>query len=544
MATSHLRSVVAGAVHQARTTAARVASVRHMSSTVLPHLGQAVARLVPRGRAGAAGLPVLRRGPAMAGAHVRFLSDYAGATPLPMPALSPTMDAGTITKWYKQPGDALSPGDTICDITTDKAVVGFECQDEGFMAKHLLPEGAADVPIGTPIALMVEEESDVEAIAAASFPDPLDAASGAPSPSPSPAPAPAPAPAASSTASRHAGLLNDPTKVMPAARRVLLEAGLTGEGIQGTGRGGRITKGDALAAAGVISSAPTPAQAPAPTPAPAKQSAQAAAGAPVQHSLPGPSARPEGVAPGTFTDAKPSSMRKVIAARLTESKAKVPHFYVQGDCMIDSVTELRAQLASAGVKVSLNDIVIKAAALALRAVPEANAAFVPGEGRVKANASVDISVAVATPGGLITPIVKDADKKGLAAINAEVRDLATRGRAGKLAPEEYQGGTFTISNLGMFGITDFTAVINPPQACILAVGTGRQEAVLKVDAATGGDVLSAEPAPAEVAEEDVTFITNMAVQLSGDRRVVDESVAGQFIATFKHYMLNPLLLMA
>ncbi|CAE7842930.1 Pdhx, partial [Symbiodinium sp. KB8] len=287
----------------------------------------------------------------------------------------------------------------------------------------------------------------------------------------------------------------------------------------GTGRGGRITKGDALAAAGVISSAPTPAQAPAPTPAPAKQSAQAAAGAPVQHSLPGPSARPEGVAPGTFTDAKPSSMRKVIAARLTESKAKVPHFYVQGDCMIDSVTELRAQLASAGVKVSLNDIVIKAAALALRAVPEANAAFVPGEGR-------------------------DADKKGLAAINAEVRDLATRGRAGKLAPEEYQGGTFTISNLGMFGITDFTAVINPPQACILAVGTGRQEAVLKVDAATGGDVLSAEPAPAEVAEEDVTFITNMAVQLSGDRRVVDESVAGQFIATFKHYMLNPLLLMA
>jgi len=497
---------------------------------------------------------------------------YDGATPLPMPALSPTMETGKLTEWLKFPGDQLSPGDVIAEVETDKAVVSFECQDDGFMAAHLVPAGTEDVPVGAIIALMVDEASEIDAIKDKKWPNPLEQAAAAAA---APAPAPAAAPAAKKDTSAHSAPANDPTRVMPAAYRLVLEHSIDISAVVGTGHKGRITKGDILVHLGKAPASSLPQKkAPKHTAAAASSGSSAAApaggdsgyvayGVSVQKGalhmpeqpkpeLPPPSKRPDGVPAGTYTDSKASGMRRVISSRLTESKSTVPHMYVQADCTIDALMAQRAALKAAGVKVSVNDMVLKAVAKALRDVPEANGYFDAKEGIVKSNESVDISVAVATDGGLITPIVTNADQRGLLGINAAVKDLATRARSGKLAAGEYQGGTFTVSNLGMFGISDFTAVINPPQACILAVGSSRQEVLLAADAAAaGGIALGADGMPTPVgdadglvSEDDCVVVTKMAVQLSGDRRVVDEVVAGQFMAALQAYLNNPVLLLS
>ena len=506
---------------------------------------------------------------------------YDGATALPMPALSPTMETGKLTEWMKQPGDQLSPGDVIAEVETDKAVVSFECQDDGYMAAHLVPAGTEDVPVGSIIALIVDEASEVDAIKNKQWPNPLEQAA-APAPAPAAAAAPAPAPAAATTkpkssSAASSGAANDPTRVMPAARRLVLEYSVDISAVVGTGHKGRITKGDILVHLGQAPASALPQKKSSKNTAhTSSANGSAAMSAPTggdsgyvaygvsvhggslrmppqpQPELPAPSQRPEGVPAGTFTDNKASGMRRVISSRLTESKSTVPHMYVQADCTIDALMAQRAALKAAGVKVSLNDMVLKAVAKALRDVPEANGYFDTKDGVVKSNDSVDISVAVATEGGLITPIVTDADKRGLLDINSAVKDLATRARAGKLAAAEYQGGTFTVSNLGMFGISDFTAVINPPQACILAVGSGREEVLLAADAAAaGGIAMGADGMPTAVgntdglvSEDECVVVTKMAVQLSGDRRVVDEVVAGQFMAALQAYLNNPVLLVS
>ncbi len=508
---------------------------------------------------------------------------YDGATPLPMPALSPTMETGKLTAWLKQPGDQLIPGDVIAEVETDKAVVSFECQDDGYMAAHLIPEGSEDVPVGAVIALIVDEASEVDAIKNKSWPNPLEQAASAATESAAPEPAAAPSPAAAESKPGHSASsdANDPTKVMPAARRLVVQHGVDISALTGTGHRGRITKGDVLVHLGQAPASALPQKKASKntnqnnqdgSAVSATTSAPAAAGGdsgyvaygvsvhkgslrmPPQPNpeLPPPSQRPEGVPAGSCTDSKASGMRRVISSRLTESKSTVPHMYVQADCTIDALMAQRAALKAAGVKVSVNDMVLKAVAKALRDVPEANGYFDAKAGVVKSNDSVDISVAVATDGGLITPIVTNADQRGLLDINSAVKDLATRARAGKLAAEEYQGGTFTVSNLGMFGISDFTAVINPPQACILAVGSGRQEVLLAQDAkAAGGIAMGADGMPTPVgdadglvSEEDCVVVTKMAVQLSGDRRVVDEAVAGQFMAALQAYLNNPVLLVS
>jgi pyruvate dehydrogenase E2 component (dihydrolipoamide acetyltransferase) len=483
------------------------------------------------------------------------------------------METGKLTAWMKFPGDQLSPGDVIAEVETDKAVVSFECQDDGYMAAHLLPEGSEDVPVGAIIALMVDEESEVAAIRDKAWPSPLDAVAPPAAPASSVAPAP---PKQHKVDSASTSTVNDPTHVMPAARRLLLQHGVDAAALTGTGRKGRITKGDVLVHLGLAPSAALPSASNQKTRAAPAGTAQAsttpaasggdsgyvAYGVSVQRGslrmppqpkpeLPIPAQRPAGIQAGSFSDTKASGMRRTISSRLTESKSTVPHMYVQADCVIDALMAQRAALKAAGIKVSLNDMVIKAVAKALRDVPEANGYFDTDTGVVKQNTSVDISIAVATEGGLITPIVTNADQRGLLDINLAVKDLAGRARSGKLAGHEYQGGTFTVSNLGMFGISDFTAVINPPQACILAVGSGRAEVLLAQDAeAAGGIAMGDDGQPTQVgdaeglvSEDECVVVTKMSVQLSGDRRVVDEAIAGQFLAALQAYLNNPVLLM-
>lgn len=325
---------------------------------------------------------------------------------------------------------------------------------------------------------------------------------------------------------------------MPSARHLSQSKGVDATGLKGSGKGGRITKGDVLQAFkdGVIlpplaTSSTKTASAPAPSAAPVAAASVAAAVAPI----PAPIVVGDVVIPsistsGTFTDIKNTSMRKIIAKRLTESKSTVPHFYATTEIELDNIMALRKKLQSMDVKVSVNDFIIRACALALRDVPEVNSSFMKGQ--VRMSPTVDISVAVATPGGLITPIVPNTDKLGLSDISSKVKDLATRAKDGKLAPEEYQGGSFCISNLGMFGINEFSAVINPPQAAILAVGGG----VKKVVVSTVYDENKEE-------QEQPGVRNVMSARLSADRRVVDEPTVGLFLSALKYYLNKPELLM-
>lgn len=417
-----------------------------------------------------------------------------------MPALSPTMTEGTLAKWLVGEGDAINSGDIIAEIETDKATMEVEAVEEGKLGKILVAEGTEGVAVNNVIALLLEEGEDDSALEGVDVSAAAPSGNGGTPPAPSPEPEPATA----------APAMDGRIIASPLARRMASQAGLDLAGITGSGPNGRIVKADIEAA---IESGETAAKAPAAAPsAPAVAPAAPAAAPTTAECLP---FEPE------FELESLSTMRKTIARRLTESKQQVPHFYLTVDCEIDGLLELRKTLndkADGAYKLSVNDLVIKAAAIALRRVPKANASWTD-EG-VKLYKSADISVAVAIEGGLITPVVRQADNKGLETISSEMKELSERAREGKLGPEEYQGGTFSISNLGMYGIKDFCAVINPPQACILAVGAGEQRPVVKDGA--------------------LAVATVMSCTLSVDHRAVDGAIGAEYLGAFKRLIEDPL----
>jgi pyruvate dehydrogenase E2 component (dihydrolipoamide acetyltransferase) len=426
-----------------------------------------------------------------------------------MPALSPTMTEGTLAKWLKREGEEVHSGDVLAEIETDKATMEFEAVDDGRLGKILVPEGAQGIKVNQPIALLLGEGEDASALA--KFAEPEAAAPHEEVGQPSrevarpPQAAPQPPPAISRGA-------NGRIFASPLARRMAQQAGLDLSAIAGSGPQGRIVKADIEAALSAMRGAPVrPAVAPqaapraapvAPSPALSKERVLALAGNP------------------PYTERPLTAMRRTIARRLTEAKQTVPHFYLTVDCEIDELLKVRAELnaKSDAYRISVNDFVIRAAALALRQVPAANASW--SEEAILVWDRVDIAVAVALEDGLITPIVKAADQKGLAAIANETKDLAARARAGKLKLEEFQGGTFSVSNLGMFGVREFAAIINPPHGGILAVGAGEQRPVVKNGA--------------------LAIATVMSCTLACDHRVVDGAVGAQFLAAFKKLVEDPL----
>ena len=418
--------------------------------------------------------------------------------PLLMPALSPTMTEGTLAKWLKGEGDSVVSGDIIAEVETDKATMEVEAVDEGVLGRILIGEGTEGVPINTPIAVLLEEGEDSSA--ADGFSGDAPAAAAAPAAAPAPAPTPAAAPAAAPAPAAQANGAR--IIASPLARRMAEQAGLDLGAVNGSGPRGRIVKRDIEAAiAGGGASAAAPAAAPAPV-------------------MAAPTPVPAGAA---VTEQPNSGMRKVIAQRLQESKQTIPHFYLRVDCEIDDLLKIRKDLngRSDDIKLSVNDFVVRALALALRKVPEANASW--SDAATLVYNTVDVSVAVAVDGGLVTPVVRNADNKGLAQISTEMKDFAARARDGKLAPEEYQGGSFSVSNLGMFGIKEFSAIINPPQAGILAVGAGEQRPVVKDGA--------------------LSVATVMSCTLSGDHRVVDGAVGARLLAAFKALIEDPLTML-
>ncbi len=418
-----------------------------------------------------------------------------------MPALSPTMTEGNLAKWHKAEGDSVNAGDILAEIETDKATMEIEAVEEGVLGRILVPEGTEGVAVNAPIALMLEDGEDaaaLDAAPAAQSPPPA-AAPAAEAPTPAPQAAPAPAPSVEK---------GDRVFASPLARRMAKQAGLALDAVTGSGPHGRIVKRDIEAA--LAGGAPAAPSAAAPAVAPAAPPAIEAPGMPA------------------YTELPHSTMRKVIARRLSESKRDAPHFYLTVDCDIDALLATRKELndgspadGPGAYKISVNDFIIRAAALALRKVPAANASWT--DEAIRLYQSADVSVAVAIPDGLITPVIRAADSKGLADISREMKDLAGRAREGKLMPEEYQGGTFSISNLGMFGIKEFAAVINPPQGAILAVGMGEQRPVVKDGA--------------------LAVATMMNCTLSIDHRVVDGSAGAEFMAAFKALIEDPLTML-
>lgn len=483
-----------------------------------------------------------------------------------MPALSPTMTEGNLAKWHVKEGDQVNPGDIIAEIETDKATMEVESIDEGVVGKILIAEGTEAVPVNEIIGILLEDGEDASAADAAPAPA-AKAAETAPEPAAEPA-----ADETSQAAATAAPALGGDVKASPLARRIAEQAGVDLGAVQGSGAHGKVVRSDveaamsgggAVAQAGAVDISATgalPSVVDAAgnrkfaSPLARRMAAQAGVDlTAVQGS--GPDGRivkrdiddavAKGVAAVTEPEAstggkaaeeiapargatseivKLSTMRKVIAQRMAESKAQVPHFYLTVDCEIDELLKVRKALNAAqeDVKISVNDFVIRACAMGLMEVPAANVAY-EGEGVMRQFHTADISVAVAIPGGLITPIVKAAEQKGFKQISADMKDLATRARDGKLAPEEYQGGSFSVSNLGMFGVKQFDAVINPPQACILAVGAGEQRPVVK-----DGEIVPA---------------TVMSCTLSVDHRVVDGAIGAELLAAIKRYIETPALML-
>jgi pyruvate dehydrogenase E2 component (dihydrolipoamide acetyltransferase) len=425
-----------------------------------------------------------------------------------MPALSPTMTEGTLAKWHKKEGDSVAAGDVIAEIETDKATMEVEAVDEGKIGKILIAEGTAGVAVNTPIAVLLEEGESAGAV------------NKKPAPASAP-PARHPEPQAKGLKSTPEPQRKDPSAspqdeskkgnrvfASPLAKRLAAEKGIDLNTVKGSGPHGRIVKADLEGAA---SKGPSPSRATrGPLPLPSGEGRGE-----------GPDARKLADLLGQKYKAVPNnSIRKVVARRLLESKQTVPHFYLTVEYRIDALLAARAELNAAGkdkYKLSVNDFVIKAAAMALKAYPNANAAWTDDAILLYENA--DISVAVATPNGLMTPIVKAAETKGLVQISAEVKDLAKRARDGKLKPEEFQGGSFTVSNLGMFGVSSFGAIINPPQACILAVGAGIQKPYVEDGAVKIG--------------------TFMNCTLSVDHRAVDGAVGAEYLQILKQYIETP-----
>ncbi|MCR9126091.1 MAG: pyruvate dehydrogenase complex dihydrolipoamide acetyltransferase [Rhodobacteraceae bacterium] len=433
-------------------------------------------------------------------------------TEILMPALSPTMEEGTLAKWLVKEGDTVSSGDIMAEIETDKATMEFEAVDEGVIGKILIAEGTEGVKVNAAIAILLEDGESAADIgtatpAAAAAPE---AATAAPSPAQTSAAAPAPA-APMSGGNR--------VFASPLARRIAANKGLDLTGIKGSGPHGRIVKAD------VENASAAPVAAPAQS---ATQPAPAAAAAPKSMpSGPGADAIARIYEGRDYEVVTLDGMRKTIAARLTEAKQTVPHFYLRRDIKLDALMAFRAQLngqlAARGVKLSVNDFIIKACALALQAVPDANAVWA-GD-KVFKLAPSDVAVAVAIDGGLFTPVLKDAEMKSLSALSAEMKDLAARARDRKLAPHEYQGGSFAISNLGMFGIDNFDAVINPPHGAILAVGAGVKKPVVDGDGQIG-------------------VATVMSVTLSVDHRVIDGALGAELLKAIVENLENPMMMLA
>ncbi|WP_449042806.1 pyruvate dehydrogenase complex dihydrolipoamide acetyltransferase [Paracoccus sp. (in: a-proteobacteria)] len=443
------------------------------------------------------------------------------ATEILMPALSPTMEEGTLAKWLVKEGDTVKSGDILAEIETDKATMEFEAVDEGVIGKILIAEGTQGVAVNTPIAVLVEEGESVEDVGGSSRPSApkSETAADAPDEKPAAKPDAAAAPAAGKAQAPTAPARDKGNRIFasPLARRIAAERGIDLAGITGSGPKGRIVKADVEQAQ---PGAAKPAAAEAPTPAAAPAAAAAA---------------PQGMGYETVrkmlegretTEIALDGMRRTIAARLSEAKQTIPHFYLRRSVKLDALMEFRAtlnaQLESRGVKLSVNDFIIKACALALQQVPAANAVWA-GDRIIQLKPS-DVAVAVAVEGGLFTPVLKDAHQKTLSALSAEMKDLAARARSKKLAPHEYQGGSFAISNLGMFGIENFDAVINPPHGAILAVGAG---------------------IPTPVAEDGEVVIRNlMSLTLSVDHRVIDGALGAELLAAIIAHLENPLGMLA
>ncbi|HXN43243.1 MAG TPA: pyruvate dehydrogenase complex dihydrolipoamide acetyltransferase [Xanthobacteraceae bacterium] len=460
-----------------------------------------------------------------------------------MPALSPTMEKGNLAKWLKKEGDAVKAGDIIAEIETDKATMEVEAADEGVLAKIVVPEGTADVPVNQLIAVLAGEGEDVKAAAAgakgSAAPSPAPAAkpaapappepkpSGAPTPSPQPSPqrgegVPAGPPAPSVTSPQVAapsapgeGGRMDGGRIFssPLARRLAKEAGIEIGRVQGTGPHGRVIARDIEAAKSGTGLRP---------PGPA-------AAAPMAVRAPSDEKIRALFEPGSYEVVPHDNMRKIIAQRLTESKLTIPHFYLTVDCTLDKLLAAREEINATApkhdgkpaYKISVNDFVIKALALALQKVPEANVTWT--EGAMLKHKHSDVGVAVAIKGGLITPVVRKAEQKSLSAISNEMKDLAARARVRKLKPEEYQGGSTAVSNLGMYGIKEFYAVINPPHATILAVGAGEARPVVR-----NGKIEAAQI---------------MSVGLSTDHRAVDGALGAELLGAFRGYIENPVMML-
>ncbi len=431
------------------------------------------------------------------------------ATEVLMPALSPTMEEGTLAKWLVKAGDKVKSGQILAEVETDKATMEFEAVDEGIVGSLLVAEGTAGVKVNTPIAVMLEEGESADA---------------------APAPAKAAAPVAVAAvvaapvavvAAPAAPVASGGARVFasPLARRIAAEKGLDLTKVAGSGPHGRIVKADVEGAQPVVA-APVAAVA-------------AAAPAPVKPAAVG---MPTGMATETvlkmyadrqYEEVPLDGMRRTIAARLTEAKQTIPHFYLRRDVRLDALMAFREtlnkQLEARGVKLSVNDFIIKACAMALQAVPDANAVWA-GDRMLRLKPS-DVAVAVAVEGGLFTPVLRDADKKSLSTLSAEMKDLAGRAKTKKLAPQEYQGGSFAISNLGMMGIENFDAVINPPHGSILAVGAGIKKPVVLGDGTIG-------------------VATVMSMTLSVDHRVIDGALGAQFLKAIVEGLENPMALLA
>ncbi|WP_421935565.1 pyruvate dehydrogenase complex dihydrolipoamide acetyltransferase [Phenylobacterium sp.] len=426
-----------------------------------------------------------------------------------MPALSPTMEEGTLAKWHVKKGDSVRSGDVIAEIETDKATMEVEAVDEGVVEDILVAEGTEGVKVNTPIARL-GGEGEATPAPKAEAPKAAEPAK-APEPAKAEAAKPAPAPVAAAPAPAKAA---DGGRIFasPLARRLAEQKGIDLAGVAGSGPHGRIVKAD-IDKAQPGTAKPAPAAAPA-----APTAAPAAAAAPREHK----SLEQMGIAPGSYDLIPLDGMRKTVARRMTDSFRDVPHFPLTIDIEIDELlaarTKINGLLEKSGVKVSVNDFVMKACAVALMKVPEANASYSP-EG-IAMHHHADIAMAVAIPGGLITPIIRKAETKGLAQIATEAKDLAARARDKKLKPEEFQGGTFSVSNLGMFGIKSFASIINEPQGCIMSVGAGEKRPVVKGD--------------------QIVIANVMSVTLTCDHRVVDGAVGARFLAAFKEMLEEPL----
>ncbi|MDE9450723.1 pyruvate dehydrogenase complex dihydrolipoamide acetyltransferase [Aliiroseovarius sp. Z3] len=430
------------------------------------------------------------------------------ATEILMPALSPTMEEGTLAKWLVKEGDEVASGDLLAEIETDKATMEFEAVDEGIIGKILVAEGTEGVKVNTAIAILVEEGEDVGDVAESAPSTPAAAEADA-----APEAKEASTPAAEKPAAP-APQTADGTRIFasPLARRIAADKGLDLTQIKGSGPKGRIIKADVEGATA------------APKAAPAAASAPAAA-------APAPSVSADAVAAmyegREFEEVKLDGMRKTIAARLSEAKQTIPHFYLRRDIKLDALlafrSQLNKQLEARGVKLSVNDFIIKAVAIALQQVPEANAVWA-GDRVLQMEAS-DVAVAVAIEGGLFTPVLQDAEQKSLSSLSTQMKDLAARARDRKLAPHEYQGGSFAISNLGMFGIDNFDAIVNPPHAGILAVGSGVKKPVV-------GD------------DGELTVATVMSVTMSVDHRVIDGAVGANLLKAIVENLENPMTMLA